>query len=47
MDYDTLKEAIMRSQSSMKQDEEIPFSVVVISDRQIVLGGENLLSLRI
>ncbi|XP_048497733.1 putative ion channel POLLUX-like 2 isoform X2 [Beta vulgaris subsp. vulgaris] len=41
MDYDTLKEAIMRSQSSMKQDEEIPFSVVVISDRQIVLGDPS------
>ena len=47
MDYDTLKDAIMRSQASMKTDEEIPFSVVVISDKDLILGGENLMSLSI
>lgn len=41
MDYDTLKEAIMRSHTSIKEDEEIPFSVVVISDKELILGGMN------
>lgn len=45
MDYDTLKEAVMRSQNSMKKGEEIPFSVVVISDKDLILGGEKRMSL--
>jgi len=42
MDYDTLKEAILRNQNSLKKDEEIPLSVVVISDKELMLGGGNL-----
>ncbi|CAO2837631.1 unnamed protein product [Amaranthus hypochondriacus] len=41
MDYDTLKEAIMRSHTSIKEDEEIPFSVVVISDKELILGDPS------
>ena len=41
MDYDTLKEAIMRSHTSTKEDKQIPFSVVVISDKELILGGMN------
>lgn len=41
MDYDTLKEAIMRSQNSMKKGEEVPFSVVVISDKDLILGDPS------
>ena len=42
MDYDTLQEAIMRSQTSIKVDEEMPFSVVVISDKELILGGMDI-----
>ncbi|XP_057539762.1 putative ion channel POLLUX-like 2 isoform X2 [Amaranthus tricolor] len=41
MDYDTLQEAIMRSQTSIKVDEEMPFSVVVISDKELILGDSS------
>lgn len=41
MDYDTLKEAILRNQNSLKKDEEIPFSVVVISDKELMLGDAS------
>ncbi|KAL9233453.1 hypothetical protein vseg_008453 [Gypsophila vaccaria] len=38
MDYDTLKEAILRSKNLMKKGEDIPFSVVVVSDKELTLG---------
>ncbi|XP_057515573.1 putative ion channel POLLUX-like 2 isoform X2 [Amaranthus tricolor] len=41
MDYDTLKEAIMRSHTSTKEDKQIPFSVVVISDKELILGDPS------
>ncbi|XP_074264231.1 putative ion channel POLLUX-like 2 isoform X2 [Silene latifolia] len=41
MDYDSLKEAILRSHTSKEKDEDIPFSVVVISDRELILGDAS------
>ncbi|XP_021772463.1 putative ion channel POLLUX-like 2 isoform X2 [Chenopodium quinoa] len=41
MDYDTLKEAVLRTQTSIKKDEEIPFSIVVISDKELILGDPS------
>lgn len=38
MDYDTLKDTISNIWKSFKKDEDIPFSVVVISDREWLLG---------
>ncbi|GAB4843290.1 hypothetical protein Ancab_013255 [Ancistrocladus abbreviatus] len=37
MDYDTLKEAIMRVYGSSRNQEEVPLSIVVISDRDWLL----------
>lgn len=40
MNYDTLKEAIIKFKKSRKHDQNVPFSVVVISDKDW-LGGDT------
>jgi hypothetical protein len=39
MNYDTLKEAIIKFKKSRKHDQNVPFSVVVISDKDWLGGG--------
>lgn len=39
MDYDTLKEAIINIKKSVKCDEKVPLSIVVVSDRDWLIGG--------
>lgn len=42
MDYDTLKESIMNMQSKHeKGDEDIRLTIIVISDRDLLLGGTH------
>lgn len=41
MNYDILKETIIHIQNLYKKDEHMPFSVVVISDREWLLGGKH------
>lgn len=41
MDYDTLKETITSIQHTLKNSEDIPFSIVVISDRESLVGGND------
>lgn len=41
MNYDTLQDTLMHIQNSLKNDENIPLSIVVISDREWLLGGDN------
>ncbi|KAJ0092778.1 hypothetical protein Patl1_25249 [Pistacia atlantica] len=38
MDYDTLKETIINIQHTVNNSEDIPFSIVVISDRESLFG---------
>lgn len=40
MNFDTLQETIMNIQKSLK-NKDIPLSIVVISDRDWLLGGEH------
>ena len=42
MDYDTLTEAIVNIRSSFKKEKNIPFSIIVISDRKWHLGGNYI-----
>lgn len=42
MDYDMLTDTIANIQKSFKQGEEFPFSIVVISDREWLLGGSKM-----
>lgn len=39
MDYDTLEETVLNLQNSLKGGEDIPLSIVVISDREWLPGG--------
>lgn len=42
MNYDTLKETIMHMQTKYRKDEEpIPLSILVISDKEWLLGGNQ------
>jgi len=42
MDYDTLKESIMHMQNKYeKGEEDIRLTIVVISDRDLLLGGKH------
>uniref|UniRef100_A0A7N0UFB7 RCK N-terminal domain-containing protein n=1 Tax=Kalanchoe fedtschenkoi TaxID=63787 RepID=A0A7N0UFB7_KALFE len=41
MDYDALTDTIMKIKSNFKKGEDIPFSVVVISDREWLLGDPS------
>lgn len=41
MNYETLKETVMHMQSKYRKGEDIPLTILVISDRDWLLGGKH------
>ena len=41
LNYDTLKDTIINIRKSAKSDKKVPLSIVVISDRDWLIGGTN------
>lgn len=42
MDYKTLEETIINIQKSSKKEEDVPFSIAVISDKEWKVGGKRI-----
>ena len=42
MNYETLKETIIHMQSKYRKGKDVPLTILVISDRDWLLGGKHL-----